>query len=134
MVIRPVRDPEAGLVVGIEVGQAVDPHLPLDIEINTGNVGGPSAGLAFALALLEDLGHDVDHGRKVAVTGALALDGTVLPVGGIQQKVIGARRAGAQVFVVPAGDNAREARRYADGMRVVPVKSFRQALQKLATS
>lgn len=134
VVIRPVRDPEAGLVVGIEVGQAVDPHLPLDIEINTGNVGGPSAGLAFALALLEDLGHDVDHGRKVAVTGALALDGTVLPVGGIQQKVIGARRTGAQVFVVPAGDNAREARRYADGMRVVPVKSFRQALQKLATS
>ena len=131
--IRPVRDPEAGLVVGIEVGQSVDPHLPIDIEINTGDVGGPSAGLAFALALLEDLGRDVDHGRKVAVTGALALDGTVLPVGGIHQKVVGARRTGAQLFVVPAGDNAREARRYADGMRVLPVKSFRQALRELAT-
>lgn len=131
--IRPVRDPRAGPVVGIQIGQSVAADLPLDVRIDTGDVGGPSAGLAFALALLEELGRDVDDGRRVVVTGALALDGTVGPVGGIEQKVIGARRAGAQVFVVPAGDNAREARRYADGLRVVPVHSFRQALRALAT-
>lgn len=132
--VRPVRDPEAGLVVGIQIGQSVDADLPLDVNIDTGDVGGPSAGLAFALALLEELGRDVDHGRRVVVTGALGLDGTVGPVGGIEQKVIGAQRAGAQLFVVPAGDNAREARRHADGLRVVPVQSFRQALQSLATA
>ena len=132
--VRPVRDAEAGTVVGIQVGESVDADLPLDVRIDTGDVGGPSAGLAFALALLEELGRDVDGGRRVAVTGALALDGTVVPVGGIEQKVIGARRAGADVFVVPAGDNAREARRHADGLRIVPVQSFRQALQRLATA
>ena len=61
------------------------------------------------------------------------LDGTVLPVGGLKQKTIGAKRAGVDVFLVPAGENAKEARRYAGSMRVIPVHSFRQALQALAT-
>lgn len=132
--VRPVRDPEAGPVVGIQIGESVDADLPLEVDIDTGDVGGPSAGLAFALALLEELGRDVDGGQRVVVTGALGLDGTVGPVGGIEQKVIGARRAGAQVFVVPAGDNAREARRHADGLRILPVQTFGQALQLLATA
>jgi Lon-like protease len=106
--------------------------LPITVRINTGDVGGPSAGLAFALDLLEELGRDVDRGYKVAASGELGLDGTVGGVGGIKQKTIGARRAGADVFLVP-GDNEREARRYAGGLRVIPVKSFRQALRALAT-
>jgi PDZ domain-containing secreted protein len=56
----------------------------------------------------------------------------VLPVGALTQKTIGARRAGVDLFLVPAGDNAAVARRYADGLRIVPVKSFRQALSALA--
>jgi Lon-like protease len=106
--------------------------LPLTVRIDTGQVGGPSAGLAFALDLLEELGRDVDRGHKVAASGELRLDGTVGGVGGIKQKTIGARRADADVFLVP-GDNAREARRHAGGLRVIPVKSFRQALLALAT-
>lgn len=106
--------------------------LPVDVRINTGEVGGPSAGLAFALDLLEELGRDVDGGRKIAATGELRLDGSVLAVGGIKQKTIGARRAGADVFVVP-GDNAAEARQHAGGLRIVAVNSFRQALRALAT-
>lgn len=133
--LRPVRDPEQrALVVGIRVGQALDVDLPFDIHIRTGDVGGPSAGLAFALTLLEEFGRDVDRGRRVVVTGALDLDGTVLPVGGIEQKVIGAKRSGAEIFVVPAGDNAREARRHADGLRILPVNNFEQALRRLATA
>lgn len=106
--------------------------LPLTVRIDTGQVGGPSAGLAFALDLLEELGRDVDRGYKVAASGELHLDGTVGGVGGIKQKTIGARRADADVFLVP-GDNAREARRHAGDLRVIPVKSFRQALRALAT-
>jgi Lon-like protease len=106
--------------------------LPITVRINTGEVGGPSAGLAFALDLLEELGRDVDRGYKVAASGELGLDGTVGAVGGIKQKTIGARRAGAEVFLVP-GDNAREARRHAGGLRVIAVNSFRQALRALAT-
>jgi Lon-like protease len=121
-------------VMGVLVEQSANIRLPFPVEIDTGNVGGPSAGLAMALGLMEKLGRDVDHGKKVAATGEIELDGTVGPVGGLKQKTIGARNGGIQVFLVPAGDNAREAQRYADGMRVVPVRSFQQALQALATA
>jgi PDZ domain-containing protein len=120
--------------IGVLVEQSVRVRLPVDVEIDAGRVGGPSAGLAFALGVLEELGRDVDRGRKIAITGALAPDGTVQAVGGIKQKTIGAREGGAEIFVVPAGDNAAEARRYADGMRILPVETFQQALRALATT
>jgi PDZ domain-containing protein len=126
------RDP-ARPIVGILIEEAASVQLPLDVKIDLGQVGGPSAGLAFALDVLEELGRDVDHGQKVVATGELRLDGSVGEVGGIKQKTIGAKRAGAQIFVVPAGENASEAKRYADGLRVLPVHSFRQALRSLAT-
>jgi PDZ domain-containing protein len=120
-------------IVGILIEEAAEIDLPLSVRIDLGQVGGPSAGLAFALDVLEELGRDVDHGRKVVATGELRLDGSVGQVGGIKQKTIGARKAGAEIFVVPAGENATEAKRYADGLRVLPVHSFRQALRLLAT-
>lgn len=107
--------------------------LPLPVHIDLGQVGGPSAGLAFALDVFEETGHNVDHGYKVAATGELCIDGSVVPVGGLKQKTIGAERAGAEVFLVPAGENAKDARRHAGRMRVIPVNSFRQALRALAT-
>lgn len=121
-------------IVGIQVEQSADIKLPIDVEIDLAGVGGPSAGLAFALDIVEELRGTVDHGLKVAATGEIELDGDVLPIGGVKQKVIGAKRAGADVFLVPAGDNAAEARRYAGDLRIVPVESFRQALQALATA
>ncbi|MEP6910908.1 MAG: PDZ domain-containing protein [Actinomycetota bacterium] len=107
--------------------------LPIPVHIDLGQVGGPSAGLAFGLDVVEELGHDIDRGNKVAATGEMCVDGTVAPVGGLKQKTIGARRAGADVFLVPAGENTSEAKRYAGSMRVIPVNSFRQALRALAT-
>jgi len=118
-------------IVGIQVEQFAEIELPISVEIELGGVGGPSAGLAFALDVVEELRGDVDRGLRVAVTGELELDGGVAPIGGVKQKVIGARRAGADVFLVPAGDNAQEARRYAGNLRVIPVESFRQALRAL---
>ena len=131
--VRPKRGTQGTPMIGVIVSQAADIKLPVDVEIDTDGVGGPSAGLAFALDLLEELGRDVDHGNRVAVTGALELDGTVGEIGGVKQKTIGVERAGIDVFLVPAGDNAAEARRYADGIRIVPVTSFQQALRTLAT-
>lgn len=126
--------PEGRAVVGIQVEPEVDVVLPVDVAIDAGQIGGPSAGLAFALGIMERLGRDVDGGRKVAATGELELDGDVLPIGGVEQKTIGAERSDVEVFLVPAGDNAAEARRHADGVRVIGVRTFQQALRSLATA
>lgn len=120
-------------IIGIQVEQSANIKLPVKVDIDLGGVGGPSAGLAFALDVMEELRGNVDHGLRVAATGELGLDGSVLPIGGVKQKVIGARRSGADVFLAPAGDNAREARRYAGELPVIAVESFRQALRALAT-
>ena len=121
-------------IVGISVDQEADIEVPVEVDIDLGSVGGPSAGLPFALEIADQLGRDVTHGCRIAATGELAIDGTVLSVGGLRQKTIGARQADVDVFVVPEGDNAAEARRHADGLDVVPVESFQQALQELTTS
>jgi PDZ domain-containing protein len=121
-------------IIGVLPIQALSVHLPFPIEFNLRKVGGPSAGLAFALELLEQKGRDVDHGYKIAATGEIQLDGSVTSIGGIKQKTIGARKSHLDVFLVPVdGDNAREAKRYAGGLRIIPVKSFQQALRALAT-
>ena len=121
-------------IVGFAPEQAAQIKLPIKVRIDTGNVGGPSAGLAFALEVMEKLGHDVDHGYRVAATGEIELNGAVTAIGGVKQKTVGAHATGVDVFLVPAaGDNAKEAEHYAHGLRIIPVKSFAQALHALAT-
>ena len=134
--VRTVADPQnpKRAIIGISVEDELQVKLPFRVRIEAGSIGGPSAGLAFALDILQELGRDVAHGRKVAATGALAPNGSVESIGGVKQKTLGARRAGVDVFLVPAGENAREARRYADGLRIIPVKNFPQALRALATA
>ena len=122
---------ETRSVIGVLVEPAADIRLPLDVSIDAGNIGGPSAGLAFALDVMEKLGRDVDRGRKVAATGELSLDGSVHRIGGIKQKTLGARAADVDVFLVPL-ENAAEAKAHADGLRIVPVRSVAQAVQALA--
>jgi PDZ domain-containing protein len=119
-------------VVGIYVGPNQEIHLPIKVSIDAHDVGGPSAGLAFALEVLQQLGRNVDHGHKIAATGEIYLNGQVGAIGGIKQKTIGAREAGVEAFLVPTA-NAATARKYADGLRIIPVKNFQQALQALAT-
>jgi Lon-like protease len=120
-------------IIGILVDQDAKIELPFEVDINLGEVGGPSAGLPFALEIARQLGRDVTHGCRIAATGELALDGTVLPIGGISQKTIGARRADVDFFLVPAGENAEGAQELAEDVRVIPVESFQQALRELAT-
>jgi PDZ domain-containing protein len=130
-----VRSPDdpARAIIGIQVAEDAHIVLPRKVTIDLGNIGGPSAGLPFALQVYQELGKDVDRGLRVAATGEIQLDGTVSPVGGLKQKTFGVRKANADVFLVPAGENAATARRYAGGLRVIPVESFRQALHVLQT-
>ena len=81
LTVRTVESPsERGrAIIGIRVGQAADIELPLKVDIDLGGVGGPSAGLPFALDVLQELGKDVDHGRRVVATGEIALDGIRRP-------------------------------------------------------
>jgi len=104
---------------------------PFDIKIDTGGVGGPSAGLAFTLGLLDVLTPgELTGGHKVAVTGTIDIDGTVGQIGGVEQKAIAARRAGAVAFIVPAGEE-RDARKHAGKMAVLPVHDLADALAAL---
>jgi PDZ domain-containing protein len=131
----PVRTVDANgrALVGFVPAQSATIKLPVHVAIDTQGIGGPSAGLAFALEVMQKLGHNVLHGHKVAATGEIELNGGVGPIGGVKQKTFGVRQAGADVFLVPAGQNARDARRYAGPLRIIPVRSFDQALHALAT-
>ncbi len=107
--------------------------LPFELEINTGEIGGPSAGLAFTLVLIDELTPGSLTGQiPVAVTGTIELDGSVGSVGGLAQKAAAASRAGARVFLVPAVQSEAEiaAARHAGGpdLEVIAVASLDEAL------
>jgi PDZ domain-containing protein len=108
---------------------------PIKVRINSGDIGGPSAGLMFALGIVQRLtGKDIAHGCKVAGTGTIDFDGTVGAIGGAKQKVIAARDAGAQYFLVPdVPDNVGPAKTNRGNVKVVPVRTLRQALAFLRT-
>jgi PDZ domain-containing protein len=104
---------------------------PVKVTIDTGRVGGPSAGLAFTLALIDDLSAgDLTGGRKVAVTGTIDDQGRVGPVGGAAQKAVTARRAGAVAFLVPP-DEEKAAKSHAGSMRIITVRTVDDALAAL---
>jgi Lon-like protease len=119
-------------ILGIDAGDDVDITLPVPVAYSIGDVEGPSAGLAFALEVYSSLtGRKLPHDRRVAVTGALDIDGNVLPIGGAEQKAIGAAESGARVFLVPTA-NLSEARKGApESLQVIPVKSFSDAIAQL---
>ena len=110
----------------------VDFDFPVDVTIDSGNVGGPSAGLAFTLAVLDVLTPgELTGGHRIAVTGTMALDGTVGPVGGGAQKAIAVRDSGYEAFLVPSDelDEVREA--VGDDLEVIAVDTLAEALQAL---
>lgn len=106
---------------------------PVTVTINSGAVSGPSAGLAFTLGLLDVLTPgSLTGGQHIAATGTIDLNGGVGPVGGVSQKVVAARRAGATLMLVP-GDELELARRSAGDLRVEPADTLDQALEVLTT-
>ena len=112
--------------------------LPVPVDVASGSVGGPSAGLMIALAVYDKVLDDVDlaAGRVVAGTGTLDQEGRVGPIGGIALKVLAADRIGADVFLAPASNASAAARAVpsASPMRVVPVDTFDAARDALVES
>ena len=106
--------------------------LPFKVDIESGDVGGPSAGLAFTLALLDVLTPgELTGGVPVAATGTMDSDGVVGPIGGMAQKIVTVKRAGAKVFLVPAEEYA-EAKAHAGKLTIVKVHTIDDALAALS--
>ena len=106
---------------------------PFEIDIKTGNVGGPSAGLMMALNVYNNLiPEDLTNSMIVAGTGTIEIDGSVGPVGGIKQKVIAAKKAGAELILVPVA-NFEEAKIFeTEETAIVAVDSFSEALSVIS--
>lgn len=117
--------------IGVTLGTAYD--FPIDVENNVGDeVGGPSAGTMFALAVYDRLTPgSLTGGRTIAGTGTMSPDGRVGPIGGVQQKIAGAAAAGASVFLVPDANCAEAAAGSDHGLTLVRVATFAEALSEL---
>ncbi len=132
---EPSSDDAGRAVVGVQIGTGYD--FPFQVDVNIGDqIGGPSAGLVFSLAVYDELtkGSLID-GNSVAGTGTISADGKVGPIGGIQQKIVAAADAGAQVFLVPTDncDSAVGADVSEDEIRLVRVATLGEAVDALQT-
>jgi Lon-like protease len=117
-------------VVGVDVGESF--VFPFKVQISIGNIGGPSAGMMFALGIIDKITRaDLTGGRFIAGTGEIEADGKVDPIGGIQQKMAGARAAGATVFLAPAANCADTHGAVPAGLRVVRVATLNGAVTAL---
>lgn len=114
------------------IGVVDAPWASFKIDFNLANIGGPSAGLMFSLAVIDKLTTgDLNDGKFVAGTGTIDGEGEVGPIGGITHKMLAAREAGATVFLVPA-DNCAEAKSDPqDGLELVRVGTLTDAVDGL---
>jgi PDZ domain-containing protein len=105
---------------------------PFAIDINLADVGGPSAGTSFALGIVDKLSDgNLTGGRTIAVTGTIDADGNVGAIGGVIQKMAGARSAGATVFLVPKANCAEALTAVPHGLRLVPITTLTSAIDVL---
>jgi len=117
-------------VVGIGVFESY--RFPFQVKIRVGDIGGPSAGLMFALGIIDKLTPvGLTGGRFIAGTGEIAANGAVSPIGGIQQKMAGARAAGATIFLTPAGNCPDTAGAVPQGLRLIKVSTLAGAVHDL---
>ncbi|HEY2312107.1 MAG TPA: PDZ domain-containing protein [Streptosporangiaceae bacterium] len=118
-------------VVGIQLAPPTY-KFPFSVKINLSDIGGPSAGMMFALGIVDKLTPgSLTDGRFIAGTGEIAPTGAVEPIGGIQQKMAGARAAGATIFLTPAANCSNTAGAVPAGLRLVKVSSLAGAISDL---
>lgn len=125
-----IGDPASG-IAGLGTQGAYD--MPFPVSINSDNIGGPSAGLAFTLGIIDTLvGGDLTGGHVVAATGTIDPDGSVGDVGGVAQKTVAVERAGATLFLVPPQELAVARSKANSHLKVEAVSTIGQALADLA--
>jgi PDZ domain-containing protein len=117
-------------MIGIEVRQLTKPPFP--VAIDAGNVGGPSAGMMHALAIIDTLTPgEMTNGHVIAGTGTIDYDGSVGAIGGIRQKVVGAEAAGAEYILVPEGNYESALTADHESIEIVPVTDLDDAIDFL---
>jgi len=132
--VRLVSNQELGAdpnrpAIGILVGTTA--KFPVDIDFNIRGVGGPSAGLIFAVGVVEKLTpEDLLRGRQIAGTGSIDPNGRVRAIGGIEEKMIGASRKGATIFLAPR-ENCPDIKHVPKGLKVIPVSTLSEAIAAL---
>jgi Lon-like protease len=117
-------------IIGVQVQEEY--KFPFTVRISVGDIGGPSAGMMFALGIVDKLTPlNLTGGKFIAGTGEITASGQVLPIGGIQQKMVGARDAGATVFLTPAANCGDTAGAVPAGLEIVKVSTLTQAITDL---
>lgn len=123
-------DGETRWLIGVTL--ITDYTFPIDVTIQLNNVGGPSAGMMFALGIMDTLTPgELNGGKNVAGTGTITADGTVGPIGGIRQKLYGAKDAGATYFLAPQSNCDEVYGHVPDGLRVFAVETLQDAVDAL---
>ncbi len=124
------KDVKGQAMIGVHVQESF--VFPFSVKINITNIGGPSAGLMFALGIIDKLTPmNLTGGKFIAGTGEIEANGTVDPIGGIQQKMAGARAAGATIFLTPAANCSDTVGAVPAGMRLIKVSSLGGAIRDL---
>ncbi len=112
------------------IGVLITPYkreydFPIEIEINAGDIGGPSAGSMFALEIYNQLTEeDLTHGIKIAGTGTIDLEGNVGKIDGVKQKIVAAKENGVEVFFTPKGNAKRAEEMKGEGIEIVVVETI----------
>ena len=128
--VTPIKDAEGNFRLGILVGYKYD--FPVDVELQLGDVGGPSGGMMFALGIIDRLTPgDMTGGLHIGGTGTIQESGVVGPIGGVVLKLYGAKAAGATVFLAPAGNCPEIVGNEPDGLRVVKIDKLSDAVLAL---
>ena len=123
-------DEESGAMIGIIVGELTEPPFP--VSIRAGNVGGPSAGMMHALAIIDTLTPgEMTKGHIIAGTGTISYDATVGAIGGVRQKVVAAEAAGAAYILVPAGNYESALTAPRETIEIVSVATLQDAIDFL---
>ncbi|MFJ2029002.1 PDZ domain-containing protein [Streptosporangium sp. NPDC087985] len=130
LAIPTAADTDGTSIVGITM--QIKYRFPFKVKINVGDVGGPSAGMMFSLGIMDKLTPgSMTGGQAIAGTGTITAEGEVGPIGGIQQKMVGARRSGATVFLTPAANCAEAVKAIPDGLKLIKVKTLHDAVQAI---
>lgn len=141
LTLQQFKDQPKKIGIGISLVDNKEISVNPNVTVNTDEIGGPSAGLMFSLEIYNQLTkEDLTKGHRIAGTGTIDVDGTVGPIGGIEQKIVAADKAGAEIFFAPNEKGAKDsnykaavktAKDIGSKMKIVPVDSFDDAVHYL---